>query len=78
MAVESLFSTIHCSLFFRRAERTSLVCVAFRSFLLSIVEHILLLYDNASSHELHNYCARVGDKELDNSKLGSTQQQKIC
>ena len=59
MAVESLFSTIHCSLFFCRAGRTSLVCVAFRSFLLSIVEHILSLYDNASSHELHNYCPRL-------------------
>ena len=37
---------------------------AFRSFLLSIVEHILPLYDNAPSHELRDYCARVGDEEI--------------
>ena len=37
---------------------------AFRSFLLSIVEHTLSLYDNTPSHELRDYCARVGDEEL--------------
>ena len=38
--------------------------VAFRSFLLSVVEHIISLYDNAPNHELRNYCVRVGDEEL--------------
>ena len=28
------------------------------------MEHILPLYDNAPSHELYDYCARVGDEEI--------------
>ena len=44
-----------------------LLCIKkffFRSFLLSIVEHILSLYDDAPSHELRDYCAKVGGEEM--------------